>query len=39
MDAEGYLPVRLIAGFHRVQALTSDPAVIAGVSLELELPT
>ena len=32
MDAEGYLPISLIAGFHRVQALTSDPRVIIAVS-------
>lgn len=28
MDSEGYLPVTLIASFHRVQALTSNIALI-----------
>lgn len=28
MDQEGYLPVTLIASFHRVQALTSDIGLI-----------
>lgn len=28
MDAEGYLPVTLIASFHRVQALTNDVGLI-----------
>lgn len=28
MDAEGYLPVTLIASFHRVQALTSNLTVV-----------
>lgn len=28
MDAEGYLPVTLIASFHRLQALTTDLAMI-----------
>lgn len=28
MDSDGYLPVTLIASFHRVQALTSNIALI-----------
>jgi len=28
MDSEGYLPVTLIASFHRVQALTHDFAKV-----------
>lgn len=28
MDPEGFLPVTLIASFHRVQALTSDIGLI-----------
>lgn len=28
MDADGYLPVTLIASFHRVQALTSNLTVV-----------
>lgn len=28
MDAEGYLPVTLIASFHRVQALTNNLSVV-----------
>jgi hypothetical protein len=31
MDAQGYLPVSLIAGFHRVQALTTDLSLIMEV--------
>ena len=31
MDAEGYLPVSLIASFHRVQKLTSDNVIIIEV--------
>lgn len=30
MDEEGYLPVTLIASFHRVQALTNDVAQVIG---------
>lgn len=40
MDAEGYLPLTLIASFHRVQALTLDVAVVVEavrVSQTLEL--
>lgn len=28
MDSEGYLPVTLIASFHRLQALTTDLSLI-----------
>lgn len=28
MDAEGYLPIALIASFHRIQALSTDIAVV-----------
>lgn len=28
MDAEGFLPITLIASFHRVQALTTDVALV-----------
>lgn len=28
MDAEGYLPISLIASFHRVQALTQDVSLV-----------
>lgn len=28
MDAEGYLPLKLIASFHRIQALSSDIQVV-----------
>lgn len=28
MDVEGYLPINLIASFHRVQALSTDLMVI-----------
>lgn len=28
MDAEGYLPVTLIASFHRVQALTNNLSLV-----------
>jgi la-related protein 1 len=28
MDAEGYLPISLIASFHRVQALTQDVGLV-----------
>lgn len=40
MDAEGFLPVKLIASFHRVQALSTDVAVVTSAieeSEELEL--
>ncbi|XP_068456683.1 la-related protein 1B isoform X2 [Clinocottus analis] len=40
MDAQGFLPVSLIAGFHRVQALTTDVGVIVEAlksSQEVEL--
>lgn len=32
MDAQGFLPISLIAGFHRVQALTMD------INLIMEVP-
>ena len=32
MDREGYLPVSLIAGFHRIQALTQDINLFISVS-------
>lgn len=32
MDQEGFLPIGLIASFHRVQALTTDVNVILEVS-------
>lgn len=35
MDAEGYLPMSLIASFHRVQALTNDIRLIVEVPLLL----
>ena len=28
MDSEGYLPISLIASFHRVQALTQDVSLV-----------
>lgn len=31
MDAQGFLPISLIAGFHRVQALTMDINLIMEV--------
>lgn len=31
MDAQGFLPISLIAGFHRVQALTMDLSLIMEV--------
>ncbi|XP_041453585.1 la-related protein 1-like isoform X3 [Lytechinus variegatus] len=40
MDAEGYLPISLIASFHRVKALTSDVGIITTAlndSTEVEL--
>lgn len=36
MDAEGYLPVTLIASFHRIQALTTDVAVVVTAIQESE---
>ena len=32
MDQEGFLPIGLVASFHRVQALTTDVNVILEVS-------
>lgn len=32
MDQEGFLPIGLIASFHRVQALTTDVNIILDVS-------
>lgn len=37
MDQEGFLPVGLIASFHRVQALTTDVNLILEVSTFLRL--
>lgn len=34
MDAEGYLPIRLIASFHRIQALSTDIAVVLSSIVE-----
>ncbi|XP_011298844.1 la-related protein 1B isoform X2 [Fopius arisanus] len=34
MDAEGFLPITLIASFHRVQALTTDVALVIESILE-----
>lgn len=34
MDAEGYLPITLIASFHRVQALSADIQVVLGAVQE-----
>lgn len=33
MDQEGFLPIGLIASFHRVQALTTNIALIVEVSI------
>lgn len=33
MDADGFLPITLIASFHRVQALTTDISLIFSVCL------
>lgn len=33
MDSEGFLPIDLIATFHRVQALTTDVGLIVKVSM------
>lgn len=33
MDADGFLPITLIASFHRVQALTTDISLIFAVCL------
>lgn len=38
MDQEGFLPVALVASFHRVQALTTDVNLILEVSTFLSLP-
>lgn len=35
MDADGFLPITLIASFHRVQALTTDISLIFAVCLFL----
>lgn len=34
MDEEGYLPVTLIASFHRVQALTNDVTLVVSAISE-----
>lgn len=38
MDAQGYLPLSLIASFHRIQALTQDVGLVleVGVGGEVE---
>lgn len=36
MDAEGYLPITLIASFHRIQALSSDIQVVLTAVQESE---
>lgn len=33
MDAEGYIPVSLVASFYRVQALSQDQDLILQVSI------
>ncbi len=33
MDSEGWIPISLIASFHRVQALTQDVPLIISVSI------
>lgn len=38
MDQEGFLPIGLIASFHRVQALTTNIALIVEVSTFFFLP-
>ena len=37
MDAEGWIPISLIASFHRVQALTQDVNLIIQVSTPKKL--
>lgn len=37
MDADGFLPVPLIASFHRVQALTTDVAVVIAAVQDSEI--
>jgi len=34
MDTEGYLPISLIASFHRVQALTQDVSLVVQALLQ-----
>lgn len=34
MDEDGFLPVTLIASFHRVQALTNDVSLVIGAISE-----
>jgi la-related protein 1 len=36
MDAQGFLPISLIAGFHRVQALTTNLNLILEVNTHLK---
>lgn len=38
MDSKGFLPISLIASFHRVQALTTDINLIKEVTLTSDLP-
>lgn len=37
MDAEGYLPITLIASFHRIQALSADIQAVLTAVQESEL--
>jgi la-related protein 1 len=37
MDNEGYLPVKLIASFHRVQALTTDLNLVTAAIRDSEV--
>lgn len=34
MDAQGYLPITLIASFHRVQTLTTDVGLVVEAIME-----
>ena len=36
MDEEGYLPITLIASFHRVQALSTDQKIVVDAIKESE---
>lgn len=36
MDEQGFLPISLIAGFHRVQALTTNLNLILEVIIHLQ---
>lgn len=37
MDAKGFLPISLIAGFRRIQALTTDISLIMEVTFDPDL--